>query len=51
MGVARRTFLVGADGIVARTWEKVSPDGHAADVVAAIDQAGGAAHEGRAAWP
>jgi len=39
MGVARRTFLIGKDGRIARTWSKVSPDGHAAEVVAAIDGA------------
>jgi peroxiredoxin Q/BCP len=39
MGVARRTFLIDPHGRIARTWEKVSPDGHAADVLAAIDAA------------
>ncbi|HEY8167206.1 MAG: peroxiredoxin [Candidatus Limnocylindrales bacterium] len=39
MGVARRTFLIGPDGRIARTWEKVKPDGHAAAVLAAIDEA------------
>ena len=37
MGVARRTFLIDPDGRIARTWEKVSPDGHADEVLAAID--------------
>jgi peroxiredoxin Q/BCP len=39
MGVARRTFLIDPHGRIARTWEKVSPDGHAADVLAAIEAA------------
>lgn len=32
----RKTFLVGPDGRIARIWPKVSVDGHADDVVAAI---------------
>jgi peroxiredoxin Q/BCP len=39
LGVARRTFLVDPDGRVARTWEKVTPEGHAEDVLAALDAA------------
>ena len=39
MGVARRTFLIDPDGRIARTWEKVTPDGHAAEVMGAIDDA------------
>ena len=35
MGVARTTFLVGADGVVERVWEKVEPKGHAAEVMSA----------------
>jgi peroxiredoxin Q/BCP len=31
-GVARSTFLVGADGKIEMAWEKVSPDSHAAEV-------------------
>ena len=37
---ARTTFLVGSDGRVARVWLKVKPEGHAADVLAALDQLG-----------
>jgi len=48
MGIARTTFLVDPDGRIARTWPKVKPEGHAADVIAALDAAraagGGAAH-------
>jgi peroxiredoxin Q/BCP len=36
-GVARRTFLIGPDGRVARTWPKVKPEGHAAEVLEALD--------------
>jgi thioredoxin-dependent peroxiredoxin len=39
MGVARRTFLVDPSGRIARTWAKVKPEGHAADVIAALDEA------------
>jgi thioredoxin-dependent peroxiredoxin len=37
MGTARRTFLIDPDGRVARVWEKVKPEGHAAEVLAALD--------------
>ena len=36
MGVDRTTFLIGPDGKVARIFEKVKPQGHAAEVGAAI---------------
>jgi peroxiredoxin Q/BCP len=39
MGVARRTFLVDPDGRIARVWPKVKPEGHAAEVIAALDEA------------
>ncbi len=39
MGTARRTFLVDPQGRVAKTWEKVKPEGHAADVLAALADA------------
>jgi peroxiredoxin Q/BCP len=44
MGVARTTFLVDPEGRIARTWPKVKPEGHAAEVIAALDavQAAGA---------
>ena len=41
-GVARRTFLVDPMGRIARTWPKVKPEGHAAEVLAALDEAQGA---------
>jgi peroxiredoxin Q/BCP len=39
MGVARTTFLVDPEGRIARTWQKVKPEGHAAAVLAALDEA------------
>ena len=36
MGVARVTYLIGADGKVAQRWDKVKVEGHAADVLAAV---------------
>ena len=36
MGVERSTFIVGADGRVAREWRKVKVNGHAAEVLAAL---------------
>jgi peroxiredoxin Q/BCP len=38
-GTARTTFLVDPDGRIARVWAKVKPEGHAADVLAALDEA------------
>ena len=35
MGVIRATFLIGADGRIARIWPKVSVAGHAEEVLAA----------------
>jgi peroxiredoxin Q/BCP len=36
MGIARTTYLIGADGKVARRWDKVSVTGHADEVLAAV---------------
>lgn len=36
MGVERTTFLVGADGKVTKVWNKVKPQGHAEEVLAAL---------------
>ncbi|MFN7055036.1 peroxiredoxin [Hyphomonas sp.] len=33
MGMARRTFLIGPDGRIARTWQKVTVAGHAQEVL------------------
>ena len=38
-GTARTTFLVDPDGRIARAWPKVKPEGHAADVLATLDEA------------
>ena len=35
MGVARMTYLIGADGKVAKRWDKVSPASHANEVLEA----------------
>ena len=37
MGVARTTYLIDADGKVARRWDKVKVEGHADEVLDAID--------------
>jgi peroxiredoxin Q/BCP len=42
-GVARTTFLISPDGRVARVWQKVKPEGHASEVLAALDELGAAA--------
>ena len=36
MGIARTTYLIGGDGRVAKRWDKVKVEGHAAEVLAAI---------------
>lgn len=38
-GTARTTFLVDPSGRIARRWVKVKPEGHAAEVLAALDEA------------
>ena len=38
-GTARTTFLVDPAGRIARAWPKVKPEGHAADVLATLDEA------------
>ncbi len=40
MGVERTTFLVGADGKVAEIWRKVKVEGHAAEVLEAVNRLG-----------
>lgn len=37
MGLARTTFLIGADGVVARRWDNVRVDGHADAVLEAVE--------------
>ena len=36
MGIARTTYLIGADGKVAKRWDNVKVDGHAEDVLKAV---------------
>ena len=36
MGIARATFLIGADGAILRVWPKVKVKGHAAEVLDAV---------------
>lgn len=36
MGIERATFLIGADGRIARVWPKVKVAGHAEEVLAAV---------------
>ena len=38
MGVARTTYLIDSDGKVVRRWDGVKVDGHAEDVLAAVQQ-------------
>ena len=38
MGVARTTYLIDANGKVARRWDKVKVDGHAQEVLAAVNE-------------
>jgi peroxiredoxin Q/BCP len=47
MGTARATFVVGPNGKVEHVWEKVTPEGHAEEVLAYLQgDAAGAAAEG-----
>jgi thioredoxin-dependent peroxiredoxin len=36
MGIARTTFVIGPDGRITHVFEKVNPDEHAAEVIAAL---------------
>jgi thioredoxin-dependent peroxiredoxin len=36
MGMLRTTFLIGTDGTIQKVWEKVKPEGHAAEVHEAL---------------
>lgn len=40
MGVARTTFVIGPDGKIARVFEKVKPEGHDQEVLAALKEKG-----------
>ena len=37
MGIVRTTYLIGRDGKVARRWDNVKVDGHAEEVLAAVE--------------
>jgi thioredoxin-dependent peroxiredoxin len=37
MGINRETFLIDKDGIVRKIWHTVKPDGHADEVLQAIE--------------
>lgn len=39
MGIVRSSFLIDPEGRIAKVWPKVQADGHAAEVLAAIDEA------------
>jgi peroxiredoxin Q/BCP len=41
-GTSRTTFLIDPDGRIAKVWPKVKPEGHAAEVLAALDELGAA---------
>lgn len=36
LGIVRMTFWIGTDGTIRKIWDKVTPKGHAAEVLAAI---------------
>ena len=36
MGILRTTFLIGSDGVVLKVFEKVKPDGHSQEILAAL---------------
>jgi thioredoxin-dependent peroxiredoxin len=38
LGITRITFWIGPDGVIRRTWDKVTAKGHAAEVLAAVEQ-------------
>jgi peroxiredoxin Q/BCP len=37
-GIQRSTFLLDPEGKIVRTWPRVKPEGHAAEVLAALDE-------------
>lgn len=47
-GVQRATFLVDPDGRIARVWPKVKPEGHAAQILGALDEERAPAEPARA---
>jgi len=43
LGIVRMTFWIGPDGKLRKIWDNVTPKGHAAEVLAAIQEAEGSA--------
>ena len=37
LGIVRMSFWIGPDGKIRKIWDKVTPKGHAAEVLAAIE--------------
>jgi thioredoxin-dependent peroxiredoxin len=46
LGIVRMTFWIGPDGRIRKIWDKVTPKGHAAEVVEAMETAQSAAAAG-----
>ena len=46
LGLIRSSFLIDPDGRIAKVWPKVKADGHAEQVVAALNEAKAARHAG-----
>ncbi len=40
LGIVRMTFWIGPDGKIRKIWDKVTPKGHAAEVLRAMQAAG-----------
>jgi peroxiredoxin Q/BCP len=38
MGVARTTFVINKDGKIAKIFEKVKPEGHNSEIIAALKE-------------
>jgi peroxiredoxin Q/BCP len=39
LGIVRMTYWIGTDGNIRKIWDSVTPKGHAAEVLAAMQQA------------
>ena len=37
LGIVRMTYWIGTDGKIRKIWDKVTPRGHSAEVIAAIE--------------
>jgi thioredoxin-dependent peroxiredoxin len=38
LGIVRTTFWIGPDGIIRKIWNNVTPKGHGAEVLAAVQE-------------